>query len=56
MTSRTLFEHMTDWLYQQQRKHDKGDDYVMKEINALSNFEFLERLSEALEKMQGHSV
>ena len=33
------------------RKHDLGEGYAEREINALSNFEFLRLLSDALEEM-----
>ncbi len=47
----TLFDYFTGWLYHQQYKHDLGEDFVEKEINKMSNFEFLKALSDAMEEM-----
>lgn len=52
MTTPTLFDLvMRHWLYEQ-RKHDKGDHYAESRVNALSNYELLEVISEALEEMK----
>ncbi len=48
---KTLFEQVTDWMYKQQYKHGLGDLYTEREINALTQFQFLERISEGLENM-----
>ena len=44
----TLFEEVTGWLYHQQAKHDKPADYVERYINDMTQFEFLEAISQAL--------
>ncbi len=51
MSKSTLFEKMTEGFYTQQRKHGKSVDYPERVINCMSNFEFLEHLSEALESV-----
>jgi hypothetical protein len=48
----TLYERFTAWLYLQQRKHDLGEDYVERYVNEMSNYEFLQELSRALEQME----
>lgn len=50
--SRTLYDHATHELARQRDKHDLGDDFVEREINALTNEEFLSMISDALEALQ----
>jgi hypothetical protein len=45
----TLYEAVAGWLHHQQRKHDKAPDYPEQYINELSQYEFLQHLSDALE-------
>lgn len=45
----TLFEALTTWREHQRFKHGFEDDRTEQDINALSNYEFLRELSEALE-------
>lgn len=48
----TLYEAVTGYLYAQRRKHGIEDnDYVERIINNLSQYEFLQALSVALEEM-----
>ena len=45
----TLYDIFTELDRSQKQKHDLAEDYVEKRVNELSQHEFLERLSEALE-------
>lgn len=45
----TLLEAMTGWMDHQANKHELGDDFAERQINAMSQYEFLVALSEALE-------
>lgn len=45
----TLFDFATDVLVIARNKHDLGADYVEDTINGETNYEFLVRISEALE-------
>lgn len=46
----TLFEHVTDWMYEQQIKHGFPDDYAESLVNSMSQFELLKLISEYLEQ------
>ena len=50
MASKTVFNHVTDWMYIQQDKHDLGDDYVDYELGRMSRKEFLQAISDAIEE------
>ena len=45
----TLLEAVTDWMTFQASKHDLGDDYAERQVNSMSQYEFLAAISEALE-------
>lgn len=47
----TLLEAVTGWLEFQKNKHDLRESYVEDYINNLTQYEFLESLSEALENL-----
>lgn len=54
---RTLADHVFEPHLFQQRKHDLGDNYTQREINALDNMGLVEAISDGLEKrLQEHSV
>lgn len=46
----TLYEAMAGWLNDQEQKHDMAPGYAERYINGLSQYEFLEHLSDALER------
>jgi hypothetical protein len=46
----TLRDAVAGWLDHQERKHDMAPGYAERYINALTPYEFLEHLSEALER------
>lgn len=46
----TLFEHVTGWMYHQQRKHGFDEDYPEQLVNRMSNWELLQCISEFLEE------
>ena len=46
----TLYEKVTGWMYKQAAKHDLGDDYAERLVNQMSQYEFLQALSSALEE------
>lgn len=48
----TLLEHVTDWMEKQKNKHGLRSDYVEHTVNNMSNYEFLEAISDALEEMK----
>jgi uncharacterized protein YpiB (UPF0302 family) len=48
MTS-TLLEVCTKSLEYSQRKHDLGGDFVEMHLNKMSNYEFLQHISDSLE-------
>jgi hypothetical protein len=47
-----LFDKVTGWMYSDAKKHGLGEEYVERVINEMSNFEFLEAISEALFEME----
>jgi hypothetical protein len=47
----TLFEQVTDFYDTQERKHDLAPGYAEREINSMTQFEFLRALSDALEEL-----
>lgn len=50
----TLSKLLTEWRWHQCRKHNLHDDadaYVEEEINNLSQYEFMQELSHALEEI-----
>lgn len=49
----TLYDKVMFCLLFEQRKHGKGDDFAVNQINALTNEELLKAISDALEEMQG---
>ena len=48
----TLEEVMTKWRIEQAQKHGLGEDYARDSINQMSNYEFMQALSEAIEEMR----
>ena len=46
---KTVFEEVTGWMYSQQYKHELGDSYVEASLKAMTRFQFLEAISEAIE-------
>lgn len=46
----TLFEHVTDWMYQQQKKHSLDEAYPEVLVNGTSNWELLQSISDYLEQ------
>lgn len=48
----TLFEVLTDWLYQQRDKYEYDVDYPEQYINNMSNWELLEEISHYLDNQQ----
>lgn len=48
----TLYERvMFCWLHAQ-NKHDLGEDYAVKQVNALTNEELLRAISDAMEELK----
>lgn len=50
----TLEEVMTEWRLRDAQKHGLGEGYVQEHFNRMSNFEFMQALSEAIEEMREH--
>ena len=51
----TLYDKvMFYWLFDQ-RKHDLGEDFATKQVNALTNEELLRAISDALEEIKNES-
>lgn len=48
----TLEEVMTKWRLEQAQKYGLGEDFVQDSINRMSNYEFMQALSEALYEMR----
>jgi hypothetical protein len=48
----TLFGQVTDWMYNQQRKHELDESHVEDLINTMTNFELLQVISAALHAME----
>lgn len=49
---KTLLERVTFYLEYDRIKHDLRHDHTTREVNSWTNYELLERLSEALETMK----
>lgn len=47
----TLYEAVAGWLDDQERKHDMAPGYAERYINEMPQYEFLQRLSDALERV-----
>lgn len=47
----TLFEKLTEWREYERRKHGLSTNFTKESINDLTNYEFLQEISEALEEM-----
>jgi len=45
----SLYHEVTEWMYQQQYKHDRGEDYVADTVNRMTNLELLDAISDALD-------
>lgn len=45
-----LFDFVTDWMYHQQRKHGFEKDYSEQLVNQMTQWEFLQTLSDYLEQ------
>ena len=48
----TLLEAATIYLVHDRDKHDLGETFVEDRVNYMTNYQFLEFLSEGLEKMR----
>lgn len=48
----TLLEAVTNWMHHQRRKHGFDDNYAEQLVNQMTQYEFLESISEALEEMK----
>lgn len=48
----TLEEVMTEWRLRDAQKHGLGEGYVQEHFNRMSNYEFMQALSEAIEEMR----
>lgn len=48
----TLMDAVAGHLEFTARKHDLGADYVEREVNGWSQYEFLQKLSEGIEELQ----
>jgi uncharacterized protein YpiB (UPF0302 family) len=46
----TLVERVTNWMVCQRDKHDLGETYVEDRVNAMTNMELLDAISDALEE------
>lgn len=46
---KTVYESLVNWREHQETKHDLPSNYAKKDINELSNYDFLVELSEAIE-------
>lgn len=46
---KSLLNEVTDWMEHQKNKHDLGENYVEKYVNAWTNYELLQNISEALD-------
>lgn len=46
---KTIYDHLVNWREDQAAKHELPSNYVKKDINELSNYDFLVELSEAIE-------
>ena len=46
---KTVYEILVNWRQDQAAKHDILGGYAKKDINSLSNYDFLVELSEAIE-------
>lgn len=46
-----LKEHITAWMIYQKNKHGLEEDYEVRMVDEMSNFELLERISDALDEM-----
>jgi hypothetical protein len=47
----TLLEQVTGWMTRQANKHSLGDNFAEQQINAMSQYDFLVAISEALDEM-----
>lgn len=45
-------EAVTGWMHHQARKHDLGESYAERTVNEMTQCEFLQSLSDALEEMK----
>jgi hypothetical protein len=52
----TLFDCIAGWREAQQRKHELDENFAEKNINELTNYEFLQELSDAIEVMKLNPV
>lgn len=52
----TLFERVTGWMAHQRDKHDLGENYVEDKVNAMTNVELLQAISDALEERDGERL
>jgi len=48
---KTLYVLLTEHRKRQQHKHDLGPTHVQDEINAMTNYEFLQEISSAMETL-----
>lgn len=48
----TLLEEVTGGMEQQARKHDLGEDHAAEQVNAMTHYELLTEISEAIERMR----
>src|ERR1700731_2423223 len=47
----SLFNEVTGWMTRQKNKHDLGEGYEARLVNEMSNYELLEIISDALDKI-----
>lgn len=52
----TLLEAVTNWMEHQRCKHGFDDDYSEKLVNQMSQYDFLQAISEALEEMNINEI
>ena len=51
----TLYEKVMFYWLHDQRKHDLGENFATKRVNALTNEELLQAISDALEELKNDS-
>lgn len=49
---KSLLQEVTDWMEEQDQKHDLGGGFAAETINAMTNYELLCEISNAIECMK----